>query len=344
MNELLEVLPQLTDEEVGNLLGAKELWDFIASIVDIPTLRSEAKPGTHFAQLFLTNRNRAQTAALIHYFAVRLGTAQVKMQDGSTAYVSPHFSQWFDEGIMLLEGDQPFAGLISHYQDGRATYAVAKRDFAKGEEMGRDDFIFVDQDEVDNLIGTSPPEVSRLDEPLNKLKSLLGDSNNDESKYQELIREFPWILGAQHQDTQRHTNLDEENIPDFTGIRVHDGSRDIFEIKPPFMRVGRKTGNLTQHFNDAYDQAARYLNFAREQRQYLRDKGLRFENPACYLIMGYQLDEDTKKELRLRQKNNPAIQIITYDELLTFVSNTIKFVKSLREDAVPTADEDKLQS
>ncbi len=59
--------------------------------------------------------------------------------------------------------------------------------------------------------------------------------------------------------------------------------------------------------------------------------------------MGYQLDEGPKEALRLKQKMNPAVQIITYDELLAFVRNTIQFVRSLRADAVPTVEVDKHQ-
>jgi hypothetical protein len=170
---------------------------------------------------------------------------------------------------------------------------------------------------------------------LSELEALLQAQDNDESKYQELIRDHPWILGMQHKDAQRHTALDEANIPDFTGVRTRDSARDIFEIKPPFTQVVRRNGNLTQPFNDAYAQAERYLVFAREQRQCLRDKGLRFDSPICYLIIGYGLSNEQMQAIRRKEQLNPAIQILTYDDLLAFVRNTIDVVKGLKADEAP---------
>jgi len=107
------------------------------------------------------------------------------------------------------------------------------------------------------------------------------------------------------------------------------------EIKPPFTHVVRRDGNLAQPFNDAYAQAERYLDFTRRQRQYLRDKGLRFDRPICYLIIGYNLSSEQMQEVRRRQEMNPAIKILTYDDLLTFVRNTIDVIKSLKVGDAP---------
>lgn len=106
---------------------------------------------------------------------------------------------------------------------------------------------------------------------IEEIERLIAQKCNDESQYQELLQRYPWILSGQHSSIERHANLDDENIPDFTGVRAADSCRDIFEIKPPFMSVFRKDGELTAQFNDAWSQVERYLNFARQQRQYLRD-------------------------------------------------------------------------
>lgn len=78
--ELLEVLPTLTDEEVGDLYGEEELWGLVASIFDISRLRQEAQKGTNLADLFLANRNRAKAIALVRHFATKLGAAGVTMK------------------------------------------------------------------------------------------------------------------------------------------------------------------------------------------------------------------------------------------------------------------------
>ena len=76
--------------------------------------------------------------------------------------------------------------------------------------------------------------------------------------------------------------LNDKNIPDFTGVRIHDSYRDIIEVKPPFTKMFRNDGNLNSDFNDAWNQAERYLDFARTERDYLQRKGLRFDNPRCF--------------------------------------------------------------
>ena len=81
----------------------------------------------------------------------------------------------------------------------------------------------------------------------------------------------------QYKLVQRHTQFDNENIPDFTAIRTHDDYRDIFEIKQPFLNLFRQTKGFTSEFHDSSNQVERYLNFVRENKDYLRrSKG--FEN------------------------------------------------------------------
>lgn len=130
-------------------------------------------------------------------------------------------------------------------------------------------------------------------------------------RYQELFEQHPWFLGGQHTKIERHTSLDDNNIPDYTGIRASDSYRDIFEVKPPFMPCFRKDGGFTAPFNDAWAQAERYLNFARQQRQYLRDeKGLLFENPRCFLIVGHGLSDAERQALRVKESFNTAITVL----------------------------------
>jgi hypothetical protein len=151
---------------------------------------------------------------------------------------------------------------------------------------------------------------------IDELERLIAEKSNDESRYQELFQRYPWILSGQHTRIERHANLDDENIPDFTGVRATDSYRDIFEIKPPFMPCFRKDGELTASFNDAWSQVERYLNFARQQRQYLRDKGLLFENPRCFLIAGYGLSEKERQALRVKESFNNSITVLTYEQVL----------------------------
>jgi hypothetical protein len=151
---------------------------------------------------------------------------------------------------------------------------------------------------------------------IEELEGLIGERCNDESQYQELLIRRPWLLGGLHTRIDRHTSLDDRNVPDFTGVRAADSFRDIFEIKPPFMPCFRQDDGFTATFNDAWTQAERYLSFARQQRQYLRDKGLLFENPRCFLLIGYGLSEQQLQALRIKESFNPAITVLTYEQVI----------------------------
>lgn len=148
------------------------------------------------------------------------------------------------------------------------------------------------------------------------LTDLIEAKSADESQYQEFLERNPWFFGGYHTAIERHTNLDDQNIPDFTGVRASDGFRDIIEIKPPSLACFRADDGFTASFNEAWSQAERYLDFARRQRQYLRDKGLQFENPRCFLLIGQGLTDVQRQALRIKEAFNPAITVITYEELL----------------------------
>jgi len=177
-----------------------------------------------------------------------------------------------------------------------------------------------------------PKQLTGLDQPLQKLNTLLANEENEEAKYQNLLQDHPWMLGGQYKAIERHRKLDDENIPDFTGVRAWDGCRDIFEIKPPFMRMFRNDGEFTSEFNQSWNQAERYLDFVRLERDYLQRKGLNFDNPTCFLVLGYNLSEGETKKVQTKQRMNSSILLLTYDHLLALVQHTIDLVRKLKAD------------
>jgi len=176
-----------------------------------------------------------------------------------------------------------------------------------------------------------PGQIDELEKPIRDLTDLLNANQANESKYQELISRYPWILGAQYNSVEDHRKLDDENIPDFTGVRAIDNYRDILEIKSPFMPILRRDSELTSEFNEAWNQAERYLKFARENKDYLRrEKGLLFGNPRCYLLAGHQLTSEARKKLEIKQAMNPAIEILTYDNLKILAQETVDWISNLK--------------
>ncbi len=198
-----------------------------------------------------------------------------------------------------------------------------------GNDQSKRSSIYSSDESYNPLIRFPRGQVSDIEAPLRELRTLLDVQSNDESEYQKLLIQYPWAFSAQYTEIERHTQLDDKNIPDFTGKRVRDDYRDIFEIKPPFTKMFRDTGGFTADFNDAWNQAERYLDFARTERDYLGRKGLLFDNPECYLILGFRFSEDQIKKIRTKERMNPAIRLITYDNLLTFVEKTITFIQDV---------------
>jgi hypothetical protein len=321
--ELSEVCRNISDTDILRLFDGGSIDEFLNAIIN----PSKAKEFPCIGDFFLTNKNRAMLMAALRR-AITTSCSFKVTKDGITAYVSPNDIQWFDDGIILLEGKQPFEGLLTLYRNGRSSYAMVVRDIAKGEEIGPDDLEFADVEETRKYFEQlKPPTEHELDIPVNELSGLLRANDPDESKYQKLFIRHPWVLGLQYKKIQRHEPLDDQNIPDFTGVKVNDGCRDIFELKPPSMDIFRKDGEFSANFNTAWNQAERYLSFCREGKGYLQRKGFLFDNPKCILICGYNLPEECVKKLRVKEKMNPAIQVMTFNDVLAFIKSTVTFIK-----------------
>jgi len=98
----------------------------------------------------------------------------------------------------------------------------------------------------------------------------------------------------------------------------------------------RKNTGYTSGFNGAWNQAERYLSFAREHRSYLKDeKELRFESPRCILLLGYELEERALRELRRKETFGGAISIFTYDHLVQTASHLVSLMGTAYQREIP---------
>jgi hypothetical protein len=143
-----------------------------------------------------------------------------------------------------------------------------------------------------------------------------------------LLQEHPRLLGYNYQIIEKHKNLDDRYIPDFTGVRFRDHQRDIIEIKQPFITLFRKDEEFSHEFNKAWNQVEDYLNFARRNKEYLQGKRLSFDNPECYLIIGYQLSRTQLDKINIKQSHNLAIKVLTYDNLISGAEGIINSLKT----------------
>jgi len=163
-----------------------------------------------------------------------------------------------------------------------------------------------------------------------ELRKLLDAREEREGLYQEVFKKHPWLLGLQYSSVQSHESLDDENIPDFSGTRTRDNRLDVVEIKQPFMPIERASGGLSSQFNEAWNQAERYLDFTRTEADYLRRrKGLHFENAVCYLIIGGGWSDVTHRLIEAKQRLNPAIIVVTYDQILSMANLAVLLIRQL---------------
>lgn len=325
LRQLADFCGGLPDDEIDSVFADGTLDGFLNGIFN-PTTVGEY---SSIAEFFLANKHRSAIMAGIRSGITR-ACAIKGTKDNATGYVSPTEMQWFDDAVMFLEGKEPFEGLICKYENGHMSYAVAARDAEADEKMGPDAFVFVDiEDTKKRFQEEKPPPANELDVPIHDLRALLDANDPDESKYQELLTQHPWILGLQYSRIQRHEQLDDQNIPDFTGVRVSDKCRDIFEVKPPSMPVCRGDGEFTAPFNAAWNQAERYLNFAHQEADYLRRKGFRFDNPKCMLICGFNLSKEDVQQIRIKERMNPSLEVLTFNDLITFMESTVAFIKKV---------------
>jgi len=328
-SEVCEIIREADDGDILNLFGSGSLDELIKAIAT----PKNAEEGI-YDYLFL-NKNRLKVLSgirlAIHKNYSMKGTISGRHGD---IYVSPYHVQWYSDGVMFVQGEKQFEGLIGLYQDGEVKFAISRIDARPGEEILPDSLEFVKISELEKRSRQPNLQESKesLENDVSQLESLIQKMNNDENEYQDFFSSYPWVFGAKYYRIDSHLPLNDENIPDFTGVRVRDQARDIIEIKPPFLQLFKKDSNdFRAEFNDAWNQTERYLDFTRNNADYLkREKGLYFDNPQCYLLAGYDLSSSQLKQIRRKERMNPAITILTYNDILAMAKSTITFVKSVK--------------
>ncbi|MBD3338179.1 MAG: DUF4263 domain-containing protein [Candidatus Lokiarchaeota archaeon] len=326
-DEIASIIENLTDNEIREYLGKGNIDKLLKSIHK----EKQDKKQTLYDYL-LENKNRLYLLALLRH-AITINCSMPGLLNEKELFVSPFHFQWYDNGVMFTQGKDRFVGNIGLYEDGKLKFAVAARDFRGGHEIQKDDLLFIDVDEAKNLPKNInvPKSTNELDDTYLKLEKLILEQEEDESKYQFFLKENAWVFGAQYKQIDSHINLDDKNIPDFTGVRVRDNTRDIFEIKQPFLPIFRGDMKFRAAFDQAWNQAEQYLYFSHNNKDYLyREKGLNFDNPRCYLIIGYNLSFNEIKIMRRKERMVPAITILTYNDLLSLIKNTVIFIKNLK--------------
>jgi hypothetical protein len=327
LREAASIFRSKADSEIPALLGDGILDEFLGAMAP-----RKSDTGQTIYDYLLANKHRLELVALLRH-AIQQNYSMSGTANGHQGFVSPDFHQWFDDGVMFLQGKERFAGLIGLYQNGQVKFAVAARDIHAGKDLGPDDLLFLNINEFRQLESKKaiPASLGDLDPVLEELGRMLGEREENEAEYQSFFTNNPWVFGMQYVKIDSHTRLDDENIPDFTGVRARDNARDIIEIKQPFMPLFRRDGSFRAEFHRAWQQAEDYLEFALSDTNFLyKRKGLRFDNPHCNLLLGYDLSPNQRAALRRKEKMNPRITILTYNDLVALSKNTAQRIKMLK--------------
>ena len=152
IGDLSKILHELSDEEIGNFFKDGVMDDLLNSILDSTCI----KKYPNAAEFFLANKNRSSLIADIRY-AISRNYSIRGLKDGITGFVSPSNFQWFDDGVIFLEGTKPFAGLIVLYRDGNLSYAIAARDVGPGEDLVPEDFEFISMEDFRTRLSNFSP-------------------------------------------------------------------------------------------------------------------------------------------------------------------------------------------
>src|SRR5690242_10805322 len=100
IKKLSKILAALPDEEVGRLcLNTDWLDKLIHAILDPTTVTTYSSP----AAFLPDNKQRATVLALVRHIITNNYSFK-EVAKGQTGYVSPNHTQWFENGVMFLEG------------------------------------------------------------------------------------------------------------------------------------------------------------------------------------------------------------------------------------------------
>jgi hypothetical protein len=107
ISELAEILRELSDSDVDRLLDNNTMTSLLKAILDT----SKVTEYPNIAEFFFANKTRSTLLAWIR-LAIHQNYSINVPKEGQEAFVSPYFEQWFDDGVMFLEGSEPFAGFL----------------------------------------------------------------------------------------------------------------------------------------------------------------------------------------------------------------------------------------
>lgn len=173
---------------------------------------------------------------------------------------------------------------------------------------------------------------AEYEEKVEEYRGLLGKSAK-ETEFQKFFKNNPVFLEQKVKTSIPKASLGGEDYPDFFMV-LHDSSHLIVEIEKPAVKLFTRRGDPTAEFTHAQQQIRNYLQWAVEDKEYLRKRGfpnLTANNVRGLLVIGRTSDLNAKELAKLEGLNAEVrgkYEIKTFDRIL---EENEAWLKNLKE-------------
>lgn len=155
----------------------------------------------------------------------------------------------------------------------------------------------------------------------------------EEPELQEFFEKNPTLIDLQIEKIFSKKSFGGEGFPDFIAI-LHDGTYILIEIEKPTDKLYTKKGHPSAKFSQAEQQVRDYLQWANEEKEFLRKRGLpniSVENTRGLLIIGTRKNLTDKEKVKLTQQNfssRGSYETKTFDDILMENEQAIKSLRT----------------
>lgn len=228
-------------------------------------------------------------------------------------------------------------------------YAIIKKESPPGESLGRIFDILEDledSEEVaveiinqlseifeqkedegieDNILDSDALEAesflahSRLKSKLDEFSQLI-DEEEREQEYQDFLEQNSWLFGSNYVGKVNFRSITYAEEVDFC-LKSVDGYFDVIEIKRPQHKVLKKDESHDNFYpsdrlSKAIRQTQNYIHqIEAEQSNILRRTDLEMLKPRGIIVIGNEIDEDKREDLRIINSHLNRIEVLTYSDL-----------------------------
>jgi hypothetical protein len=155
-----------------------------------------------------------------------------------------------------------------------------------------------------------------------------------EPDFQKFFEENPVFFHTRKMETFPKKSFAGENFPDFVLV-LDDGSCILVEIEAPRMKLYTKKGDPTAELGHAEEQIREYLRFAKEEKDFLRKRGLKkltVENVTGLVVIGSSLSQEEKSKLDvLNSMVRGNYEVKTFDRILEENEWTLANMREMTE-------------